>query len=268
MRLAPRSLLVPAVLALVAVAAAPARTLAAPSHRVQPVVAQEEEEEEGPDAIEGQYIVTLRRGFDPTPVLDALGVTPLFVYSQVFSGFTAKLSNVGSCVDILAPGTGIVSARLGGGSTALSGTSMASPRVTGVAALYKQANGDAAEATMSSGSRARRAWGRSATCPPRPPTPCSTKRACSLAHTDERGRRTGRRARTQDSRSRAHNGQARRVRREDQLKAGTPMRGRMSARRETRWPSWEGWWPRRSMRIEAMPTASAAAASMRGWSPT
>ncbi|MFF7296133.1 S8 family serine peptidase [Streptomyces sp. NPDC008265] len=48
------------------------------------------------------------------------------------SGF----SNQGACVTLHAPGEQIDSARLGGGSVALSGTSMAAPHVTGVAALH------------------------------------------------------------------------------------------------------------------------------------
>ncbi|MFE7710835.1 S8 family peptidase [Streptomyces sp. NPDC057486] len=47
-------------------------------------------------------------------------------------------SNYGRCVEMYAPGSAIVSAKLGGGSVAMSGTSMASPHVAGVAALYKQ----------------------------------------------------------------------------------------------------------------------------------
>ncbi|MFZ3498553.1 S8 family serine peptidase [Streptomyces sp. 5.8] len=53
-------------------------------------------------------------------------------------------SNWGECVDLYAPGEEIVSAKLGGGSVAENGTSMAEPHVTGVAVLYKAANPAAA----------------------------------------------------------------------------------------------------------------------------
>ncbi|MFF4320462.1 S8 family peptidase [Streptomyces sp. NPDC001568] len=49
-------------------------------------------------------------------------------------------SNWGTCVEIYAPGEDILSAKLGGGSVSLNGTSMASPHVAGAAALYKQAH--------------------------------------------------------------------------------------------------------------------------------
>ncbi|MFF5724392.1 S8 family serine peptidase [[Kitasatospora] papulosa] len=55
----------------------------------------------------------------------------------------ATFSNWGTCVWLYAPGVDIVSARLGGGSTKLSGTSMASPHVAGAAALYKEQHPDA-----------------------------------------------------------------------------------------------------------------------------
>ncbi|MEU3604562.1 S8 family peptidase [Streptomyces sp. NPDC035033] len=51
-----------------------------------------------------------------------------------------SFSNYGPCVSLYAPGQDIVSARLGGGSIAENGTSMAAPHVTGLAALYKQAH--------------------------------------------------------------------------------------------------------------------------------
>ncbi|MEU9254818.1 S8 family serine peptidase [Streptomyces sp. NPDC048270] len=55
-----------------------------------------------------------------------------------------SFSNYGGCTMLYAPGEAIVSAKLGGGSVALNGTSMAAPHVTGVAVLYKAKNPDAA----------------------------------------------------------------------------------------------------------------------------
>jgi subtilisin family serine protease len=62
----------------------------------------------------------------------------------------ASFSNFGSCVDAYAPGVGIKSSFLGGGTAILSGTSMATPHVTGVAALYKQRFGNQSTATITS----------------------------------------------------------------------------------------------------------------------
>jgi len=45
-------------------------------------------------------------------------------------------SNYGSCVDLWAPGASILSTKKGGGTTTMSGTSMASPHVGGGGALY------------------------------------------------------------------------------------------------------------------------------------
>ncbi|WP_327309378.1 S8 family peptidase [Streptomyces sp. NBC_01298] len=57
-------------------------------------------------------------------------------------------SNYGECVSLYAPGQEILSAKLGGGSVAQNGTSMAAPHVTGVAVLYKQANPKATPAEI------------------------------------------------------------------------------------------------------------------------
>lgn len=48
----------------------------------------------------------------------------------------ASFSNYGVCVDIWAPGVGVLSTKKGGGTTTYSGTSMASPHTAGGAALY------------------------------------------------------------------------------------------------------------------------------------
>ncbi|KAB8141074.1 S8 family peptidase [Chloroflexia bacterium SDU3-3] len=62
----------------------------------------------------------------------------------------ASFSNYGSCVDAYAPGVNIKSTWLSGGTNTISGTSMASPHVAGLGALYKATYGDASAATVSS----------------------------------------------------------------------------------------------------------------------
>lgn len=61
----------------------------------------------------------------------------------------SSFSNWGSCVEAYAPGSAIVSDFLAGTTMSLSGTSMASPHVAGVAVLYKDTFGDAASGTVS-----------------------------------------------------------------------------------------------------------------------
>jgi subtilisin family serine protease len=59
-------------------------------------------------------------------------------------------SNYGPCVEIYAPGQSITSTWNNGGTNILSGTSMASPHVAGVGALYKATYGNASWATINS----------------------------------------------------------------------------------------------------------------------
>ncbi|QIQ07232.1 S8 family peptidase [Streptomyces liangshanensis] len=85
---------------------------------------------------------------------DACGVSPASAPKAVTVGASdrrdaqADFSNWGTCVDLYAPGEDILSAKLGGGSVTLDGTSMAAPHVAGVAVLYKEAHPTAAPAEV------------------------------------------------------------------------------------------------------------------------
>ncbi|HLM66415.1 MAG TPA: S8 family peptidase [Longimicrobium sp.] len=84
--------------------------------------------------------------YSPARVAGALTVA-----ASTSSDERSWFSNYGRCVDLYAPGSGILSA-WHTGSTAtntLDGTSMASPHVAGVAALYLQGNPTATAATVS-----------------------------------------------------------------------------------------------------------------------
>ncbi|MBW4721230.1 S8 family peptidase [Saccharothrix obliqua] len=73
---------------------------------------------------------------------DACGTSPArtpeaITVNATDSGDTrSTFSNYGSCTDIFAPGTNITSTWNNGGANTISGTSMATPHVAGVAALY------------------------------------------------------------------------------------------------------------------------------------
>jgi len=87
---------------------------------------------------------------------DACNSSPARAANAITTGATtttdarSSFSNFGTCVDIFAPGSGILSAWFSSNTATatLSGTSMASPHVAGVAALYKQANPSASATTI------------------------------------------------------------------------------------------------------------------------
>jgi len=80
----------------------------------------------------------------------ARAANAITVGSTTTTDARSSFSNFGTCLDLFAPGSGILSAWFSSNTATatLSGTSMASPHVAGVAALYKQANPSASATTV------------------------------------------------------------------------------------------------------------------------
>jgi subtilisin family serine protease len=87
---------------------------------------------------------------------NACNASPARVLQSVSTGATdrndrgASFTNTGECVAVFAPGVDITSARRFGGSTTLSGTSMASPHVAGTLALCLERQPGSSPATTKS----------------------------------------------------------------------------------------------------------------------
>jgi serine protease len=80
----------------------------------------------------------------------ARAANAITVGSTTSTDARSSFSNFGTCLDLFAPGSSILSSwyTSNTATATLSGTSMASPHVAGAAALYKQANPSASATTI------------------------------------------------------------------------------------------------------------------------
>jgi len=94
-------------------------------------------------AVAGGGSATDACGFSPSGAAGAFAVA-----ASDRTDHVASFNNRGPCIKMYAPGVSITSTWLNGGANTISGASMASPHVAGVAAMYKSRYGDQPSTTV------------------------------------------------------------------------------------------------------------------------